>query len=146
MKFLFTFLFLLSFLFSVASASSEITMLTPIGSPINTSSDVEGSLFCTTSSDESYAVCGSFNGFAVRYNLQPFAFAAKGAYNQNIYSCGLYETESQATSRAVCAKGSIGAVFFNVVDMTLITTLAITPNVGGIPSIIVDTPNRVAYT
>jgi hypothetical protein len=97
--------------------------LTPIGSPIVTNSGVQGSSFCTTSSDEKYAVCGSYE-FAVRYNLQPFAYFAKSVGQTNLPSCGLYDTGSEATSRVICAKGSTGALFFSVVDMSLITSLA----------------------
>jgi hypothetical protein len=127
-----------------SEAYPVLNPLSLIESPIEPNSGVFGTCFCTTSSDEKYAICGSLNGFAVRYNLKPFAFVAKGAYEEYLYSCTLFDTGSEATSRAICAKSYSGALFFNVSDMTLITSLAITSNVGYSPSIVVDTPNRVA--
>src|SRR3989338_268071 len=87
-------------------AQSNIPYLqsTP-NSPINTSSGVKGSLQCTKDSAQTYAVCASFFNIAIRYNLQPFSFAAKGPnFGNFMISCDLYETSLQSSSRVICLK------------------------------------------
>ena len=131
--------------------AQSVTVLEP-SSPnptIATGSGVTGSLQCTKSSDESYAVCASYSFIAIKYVLQPFSFAAKGPDEGNrMVSCDLFETSSQSTSRVICAKGGSsgfkGAIFYNVSDMSKITNISIT-NIGSYPHTIVDTPSEVAY-
>src|SRR3989338_8761750 len=130
------------------SAQSQIPYLQPSSnSPVATGSGVIGSMQCTKDSTQTYAVCASFSNTAIKYNLQPFAFAVKGPnFGNYMFSCDLYETSLQSSSRVICVKsGSPGVLYFHRVDSMENVANVNIGGTGNYPHVVVDSTNRIGY-
>lgn len=158
---LFINIYFLSLIFSTAFCGAD-TPVFVLDEPSNasaafipTDSGVLGPLQCTKNSDETYAVCASNSKVAVKFNLQPFSYAAKGSDEEqtlNMVSCDLFEKQSsssqqqqqQQDSRAVCVQQGGMVFFYRVSDMTLFTNLS-SGDTATSPHVVVDSKNEIAY-
>lgn len=113
------------------------------------SSGYRGTYGCTCDKKYTYAVCAEQGDQVVKLQLDPFAIVAGAAAGNIMRSCDLYDTGNESTSLVFCIQGwgSFTIWVYNASDLTTLLSFVVPDqsNIGVVPHILVDTPNRVLY-